>query len=179
MKEKAPLPFSGAYFLETITKGKQGVKRYVKQKVFSFRDSFTVKDEEGADCYTVVGDFFSFPKALHIYDSAGAEVLKISRKLLTFLPRYQIFREDKLAAEIAKEFSFFTPKYYIDGAPFTIEGDFLSHNYEVLRDGVTVAKIGKEWFTWGDSYVIDMNPSEDELIMLSILIVIDCVLSSD
>ena len=155
------------------------MKRYVKQKVFSFRDSFTVKDEEGVDLYTVVGDFFSFPKALHIYDTAGAEVLKISRRLLTFLPRYQVFRGDVLTVEIAKEFSFFTPKYYIDGAPFTIEGDFLAHNYEVLRDGTPVASIGKEWFTWGDSYVIDMEPTEDELMMLSILIVIDCILSSD
>ncbi len=155
------------------------MKLYVKQKVFSFRDSFTVKDEEGNDRYTVVGDFFSFPKTLRIYNTAGTEVLRISRKLLTFLPRYQIYREDSLAAEIAKEFSFFTPKYYIDGAPFTVEGDFLSHNYEILRDGVPVAAIDKEWFTWGDSYVIDMQSTEDELIMLSILIVIDCVLSSN
>jgi len=35
------------------------MKLYVKQKVFSFRDSFTVKDEFGNDRYNVVGDFFS------------------------------------------------------------------------------------------------------------------------
>ena len=86
------------------------MKRYVKQKVFSFRDSFTVKDEEGVDLYTVVGDFFSFPKALHIYDAAGAEVLKISRRLLTFLPRYQVFRGDVLAVEIAKRIFLLHPE---------------------------------------------------------------------
>ena len=155
------------------------MKLYVKQKVFSFRDSFTVKDEEGNDRYTVVGDFFSFPKALRVYDMSETELLKIQRKLFTFLPRYQIFRNNSLAAEIAKEFSFFTPKYYLDGAPYTIEGDFLSHDYEILRDGISVAQIGKEWFSWGDSYVIDMKETEDELMMLSILIVIDCVLSSN
>ena len=111
------------------------MKLYVKQKVFSFRDSFTVKDEFGNDRYNVVGDFFSFPKTLHIYGANGEEALKIQRKLFTFLPRYQLYRGGNLAAEIAKEFTFFTPKYYIDGAPFTIEGDFFSHSYEILRNG--------------------------------------------
>ena len=85
----------------------------------------------------------------------------------------------QISYAFAKEFSFFTPKYYLDGAPYTIEGDFLSHDYEILRDGISVAQIGKEWFSWGDSYVIDMKETEDELMMLSILIVIDCVLSSN
>ena len=89
------------------------MKLYVKQKVFSFRDSFTVKDEFGNDRYNVVGDFFSFPKTLHIYGANGEEALKIQRKLFTFLPRYQLYRGGNLAAEIAKEFTFFTPKYYI------------------------------------------------------------------
>lgn len=155
------------------------MKLYVKQKVFSFRDSFAVKDEYGNDRYNVVGDFFSFPKTLRIYGANGEEVLKIQRKLFTFLPRYQLYRGGNLAAEIAKEFTFFSPKYYIDGAPFTIEGDFFSHNYEILRNGTTVAEISKAWFSWGDSYAIDMRETEDELLMLAILIVIDCVLASD
>lgn len=155
------------------------MRLYVKQQVFSFRDRFTVKDKNGYDRYSVDGDIFSFPKTLHIYRASGEEVLTIQRKLFTFLPRYQIYRGDTLAAEIVKEFTFFTPSYHIEGTPFSVEGDFMNHHYEVLRGGVPVAEISKEWFTWGDSYQISAGDSEDELMMLAILIVIDCVMAAN
>jgi uncharacterized protein YxjI len=44
------------------------MKLYIKQKVFSWADRFTVKDENGADRYFVEGEMFSWGKKLHVYD---------------------------------------------------------------------------------------------------------------
>lgn len=148
---------------------------YVKQRVFSFRDRFTVKDANGIDRYSVVGDVFSFPKTLHIYQANGEEILTIKKKMFSFLPCYQIYRKDTLAAKVIKKFTFFTPSYCIEGTPFTVKGDFMEHNYEILRDGIPVADISKEFFTWGDSYRINVGDGEDDLMMLAILIIIDCM----
>ena len=38
------------------------MKYLVRQKVFSFRDSFTIKNEFGDDCFRVYGRIFSFGK---------------------------------------------------------------------------------------------------------------------
>lgn len=122
---------------------------------------------------------FSFPKTLHIYDNTGNEALTIQRKLLTFLPHYRIYRGDTLAAEVVKEFSFFTPRYYISGTPLTVEGNFTAHDYDIMKNGMVIANITKEWFTWGDSYVVHLNNDEDESLALAIVIVIDCVLDSN
>lgn len=39
------------------------MKRYIKQKVLSWTDHFTVKDEQGNDRYTVEGEIFSLGKS--------------------------------------------------------------------------------------------------------------------
>ncbi len=154
------------------------MKLYVKQKLFSIGERFTVKDEFENDRYYVEGEWFSIPKRFHIYDSQNREVLLLQSKLFSFMTAYQIIRDGEVAAEIVKEFSFFRPKYRIDGSPFSVEGDVFTHDYRILRDGVPVAEISKEWFTWGDSYMINNFSGEDEEMLLAILIVIDCVLDA-
>lgn len=155
------------------------MKLYVNQKIFSIGERFTVKDEFGNDRYFVEGEVFSFPKRFHIYDASGNEVLLLQSKMFSFTPSYQIIRNGNVAAEIIKEFSFFHPRYRIDGSPFSVEGEVFSHDYTILRDGHPVAAISKEWFTWGDSYMVNNFSGEDEEMLLAILIVIDCVLSQD
>ena len=79
------------------------MKLYIKQKVFSWNDKFTVKDEYGKDRYTVEGEIFSFGKKLHVYDMAGNEVAFIQQKVFSFLPRYYVFVGDTQIAEIVRK----------------------------------------------------------------------------
>ncbi len=155
------------------------MKFYVKQKVFSLGEQFTVKNELGEDCYFVEGEWFSIPKTFRIYDRQNREVLTLRQKPFSFSTRFQILRGDTVAAEIVREFSFFGQSYRIEGSPFSVGGEVFAHDYTIYRDGSPVAQISKEWFTWGDSYVLDNYNGEDEQMLLAILIVIDCVLSRD
>ena len=50
------------------------MKLYIKQKLWSWKDKFTVKDEYGEDRYTVEGEFFSLGRKLHVCDMAGREL---------------------------------------------------------------------------------------------------------
>ena len=43
------------------------MKLYIKEKVFSWGDKFTVKDASGRDKYVVEGEVFTWGKKLHIY----------------------------------------------------------------------------------------------------------------
>ena len=156
------------------------MKLYIKQKVFSFRDRFTVKDESGRDVFAIKGEILSLGKVLHIQDMQENVLLTIRQKLFTFLPRFEIERNGMTIATIAKQFSFFKPSYVIEGTPFSVEGDFFDHDYEIKRDGVNVAHIYKEWFTWGDSFVVNIyNNNVDALLLLAVSIVIDCVMDAN
>ena len=155
------------------------MKLYIKEKVFSWGDKFTVKNEFENDKYIVEGEVFSWGKKLHVYDMRGYEVAFIKQEVWSFLPRYYVFCGDEQVAEIKKEFSFLFPRYSIDGLGWEIEGSFMAHDYEITQDGRTIVSISKEWMTWGDSYELNIKNPEDEIVALAVVLTIDCVTESN
>ena len=154
------------------------MKLYIKQKVFSWGDKFTVKDASGTDRYYVEGEVFTFGKKLHLYDMHGREVAFIKQEVWSWTPRFYVFCENRQVAEIKKEFTFLFPKYSIEGLGWEINGSFMAHDYEITRAGQPIVTISKEWMTWGDSYELDISNSQDELVALAVVLAIDCVLDA-
>ena len=62
------------------------MKLYIKEKVFTWGDKFTVKDERGNDRYIVEGEVFTWGKKLHVYDMDGNEAAFIKQEVWRFLP---------------------------------------------------------------------------------------------
>ena len=151
------------------------MKLYIKEKVFSWGDKFTVKDAYGEDKYIVEGEVFTFGKKLHVYDKHGREVALIKQEVWSFLPRYYVFCGDRQIAEIKKEFTFLFPRYTIEGLGWEIDGSFMAHDYQITKRGRKIVTISKEWMTWGDSYELDIADPADELVALAVVIAIDCV----
>ena len=154
------------------------MKLYMKQKVFSWADTFTVKDSMGEDKYFIKGEVFSWGKKLHVYDRSGREVAFVRQKLWTFLPRYMVSVNGTDVAEIVKEFTFLRPKYSIIGPGWEVDGSFWEHDYEVTENGRPIVSIRKEWMTWGDTYELDITDTGNEVMALAVVLAIDCVLDA-
>jgi uncharacterized protein YxjI len=153
------------------------MKLYLKQKVFSFNDKFTVKDENGEDRYFVEGEVFTIGKKLHVYDVNRKQCIFIQQKLWSFLPRFLVFVNELQVAEIVREFTFLKPRYTVLGLNWEVHGNFWAHEYEILNQGRIVVSINKEWIAWGDTYAIDIIDPQDELNALAIVLAIDAVMS--
>ena len=154
------------------------MKLYIKQKVFSFKDKFNIYDERGEIKYTAEGEIFTLGKKLHIKDTFDREVIFIQQRLLTFLPKYEITVLGSKPVEIVKNFTFFKHAYTIPDWGITIKGDFFAHEYEVMRNGGEIAHLSKEWFTWGDTYAINIMDPRDELMALASILVVDCCMEA-
>ena len=154
------------------------MKLYIKQKVFSWGDQFTVKDEAGWDRYYVKGEVFSWGKKLHVYDLSGNEVAFIKQEVWSWMPKFYVFCGGRQVAEIRKEFTFFLPKYSIDGLGWEISGSFMAHDYEVTKNGCPIVSIRKEWMTWSDSYELNIANPQDEIVALAVVLTIDYVLAA-
>ena len=154
------------------------MKLYIKEKVFSWGDKFTIKDDAGRDKYVVQGEVFTWGKKLHVYDMLGQEVAFIKQEIWSFLPRYYVFCGGRQVAQIRKEFTFLFPKYSIDGLGWEIDGSFMAHDYEITKAGRRIVTISKEWMTWGDSYELDILSTADELVALAVVLTIDCVMET-
>lgn len=154
------------------------MKLYIKQKVFSWADRFTVKNSAGMDRYYVEGEVFTFGKKLHVYDMQGQEVAFIKQEVWSWMPRYYVFCGGRQVAEIKKEFTFFFPQYSIEGLGWKINGRFMAHDYEITKGGRSIVSIRKEWMTWGDTYELDITDPKDEIVALAVVLTIDCVMAA-
>ena len=153
------------------------MKLLIEEQIFTWRDRFTVMDEAGVERYYVEGELFSWGRKLHVTDLKGREVAYVEQQLFTFLPRYAVYAGGVLIGEVVKEFSFFRPRYTVEGADWDVEGDFWDHDYTVFRGGVPVVSIQKEWFTWGDCYTLDIRNPADEIQALALVLAIDCAIA--
>ena len=54
---------------------------YMKQKVWSWREEFSICDEQGIPRYCVRGELFSWGHKLHIYEPGGREIAYLEQKL--------------------------------------------------------------------------------------------------
>ncbi|MFS0781219.1 LURP-one-related/scramblase family protein [Bacillus sp. 1P06AnD] len=148
---------------------------YIKQKVFSLSGKFTVKDQQEKDIYYVEGSFMKIPKTFYIMDTAGDEVALITKKVFSFLPKFFVEVNGREVLTIKKDFSFFKARYTIDAADIEVQGNWWDMNFQVLQHGNIIGEVGKEWFTWGDSYKVHIIDEEMETIMIALVIAIDCV----
>ncbi len=154
------------------------MKFYMKQRIFSWGDKFSIYDPMGNECYHVEGEVFSFGKKLHLYDTAQRELAFIQQRLLSFLPKYEIQKNGAQIAEVVKEFTFFRQEYSVNGLGWKVHGDFFSHDYEITTNGRRIAQVSKEWFTLGDAYEIDIADDTDEIAALAVVLVIDACIEA-
>ena len=152
------------------------MKLYMKQKVFSWRDRFYIKNEFGEDVYYIEGELFSLGKKLHIFDMTGRELAFVQEKIFSFVPRFFVFVNERQIAEIVKKITFFKPKYEVAGLGWSVEGSFLAHDYSIFEKGREIVRIHKAWMSWGDSFEIDIDGSKDIAVALAVVLAIDCVL---
>jgi len=158
--------------------------RYVmRQKLLSWGDDFVIKDEAGQDAFFVDGKVFSLGHQLSFQDMEGNELAFIRQKLLAWGPTYEIYRQGELRAVVRKAiFTLFQCRFSVDvPGPDDLEarGSFTDHEYQFERDGQTVAVVSKRWFSWTDTYGVDIADGEDDILILASTVVIDMACHGD
>src|SRR4030095_5417979 len=149
----------------------------LKQKLFAFGDDFRIKNDAGNDIFFVDGKVLTLRNKLSFQDMSGNELAFIQQKLLSWGPTYQIYRNGQLAAVVKKKlFTLFRCKFTVDvPRPDDLEaqGSFLEHEYAFRRGSGEVAQVSKRWFSWTDTYGVDIAEGEDEVLVLGSAVVID------
>jgi uncharacterized protein YxjI len=110
---------------------------------------------------------------------SGKELAFIRQKLLSWGPTYEIEVHGRLVAVVKKNlFTLLRCKFTVDvPGPDDLEaqGDFLDHEYTFERQNRSVASVSKRWFSWTDTYGVDIADGEDDVLILASAVVIDMV----
>lgn len=149
------------------------MKLLIKQRVFSWTDTFDVYDEMGETKYFVRAEFLSLGHRLHICDRDGNEIGLVKEKLFSLFSTFEVEAVGGIQGRIEKKLSFLRPRYEVEFNGWTVQGDSFGWNYQISANGYDVAHISKELLSWGDTYVIDVERPADELAALMLVLAID------
>ena len=145
----------------------------IKQRVFSWGDTYDIYDENGNAKYLVQEEILTLGHPLHVFDTQGREIGSVNEEFLSFPKRYEIVMNGQVKGWLQKQFTLFAQQYDIDFNGWHVDGDFLDWNYDVYSNGRPIIHINKEWLTWGDTYTIDIENPEDELMGIMLVVAID------
>lgn len=148
------------------------MRLFIKQRIFSWFDSYDVYDEHSKPCFRVEGQL-SWGHKLKVFDINHQELGYVHEQVLNFLPKFEIVKNNVYVGEIKKEFTFFKPVFSINYNGWNVEGDLFGWSYQVYHYGNEIASINKQVFAMSDSYDIDVVNDEDALDVLLLVLAID------
>lgn len=151
----------------------------IREKFWALGDNFTITDQHDVPRFQVVGKVFSWGDDLSFQSADGTELARIKQKMFSMMPRYKIYVNGDMYAEISKKFSWINQSFHLDVPgpnDYEIEGSFWQHDFTFYRGGAEAARVSKAMFSWTDAYAVDIRDPENEVAILCACIVIDQIL---
>jgi uncharacterized protein YxjI len=159
--------------------------RYLlKQDLISFGDDFTIKDDQGNAVFKVDGKAFTLLREkLAFEDMQGQELAFIRERIIALTPSYEILRGGEVAAVVKKDLiNLFRCGFTVDvPGPDDLEaqGSLLEHEYTFTRGSRKVATVSKRWFSFTDTYGVEVEQGEDPVLILASTVIIDMICHAD
>ncbi len=148
------------------------MKLLFKQRLFSWFDSYDIYHEDGSTAYVVRGEL-SWGHCLRIFSPDGRCLGLVKERVLTFLPKFELYEGERYLGEIRREFTLFKPWFVLDFNNWEVDGDWTGWDYSVVSGSRTVMQLSKELWNFTDTYVMDIPNPSDALYCLMIVLAID------
>jgi uncharacterized protein YxjI len=154
-----------------------GTKYRMREKLFAIGDDFWIENDAGERAFKVDGKAMRIRRTLVLEDTTGAELLKVQEKKLHIRDTMAIEHDGQTVATVKK--ALITPlrdRFSIeveDGEDMEAKGNIVDHEYKIERGGNKVAEVSKRWFRVRDTYGIDIDPGQEEALILAVTVCID------
>jgi uncharacterized protein YxjI len=158
-------------------RGLDGPKFQMREKIMAIGDDFWIEDDNGNKVYKVNGKALRMRDTFIFEDTSGNEVAKIQEKVLSVRDKMVIER-GATKATVHKRLIGIRDHYLIDvdGAPdLKAHGNIVDHEYQIDRDGDTVATVSKKWFRVRESYGVQLAEDQDIPLILAITVCVDAM----
>jgi len=156
-----------------------GNTRYqMRQKMVSIGDDFWIENGQGQKTFKVDGKALRVRKTLKFEDAHGQELCKIQERKLRVKDSMEV--EDAHGARVAlvKKALIspvrdrFTVKIK-NGPDLEVKGNILDHEYSIGEGRDKIAEVSKKWFRVRDTYGVEIEPGQDDIVILAVTVCID------
>jgi uncharacterized protein YxjI len=148
----------------------------MREKLLAIGDDFWIENDQGERAYKVNGKALRVRQTFVLEDTSGAEVAKIQEKKLTVRDKITVDRGGEKAVTVHKALVGIRDRFAIDvehGEDMKAHGNVVDHEYEIERDGDTVAEVSKKWFRVRDTYGVEVHADVDPVLVLAVTVAID------
>jgi uncharacterized protein YxjI len=166
---------------ESDSEPRNGAQRYqMREKLVSFGDDFWIENDRGERVFKVNGKMMRVRGTLDFENTEGQVKAQIQERMLRVKDSMAI--EDgkgHKAAEVKR--ALITPireRWVVkiaDGPDLEVQGDLLAHEYKIGDGKHKVAKVSKKWFRVRDSYGVQIEPDQDDAVILAVTVAIDAM----
>jgi len=157
-------------------RGPSGTVYTMREKMFAIGDDYWI-EKDGDKAFKVNGKALRIRDTLVLESPGGDELFTIQEKKLSVRDKMEIERDGKTVATIKKALvSPLRDRYSIEvegGEDMEVKGNILDHEFEFERGGHKVAEASKRWLRMRDTYGVEIQPGQDDALILACTVCID------
>lgn len=156
-----------------------GNTRYqMRQRLVSIGDDFYIENEEGEKVFKVDGKALRLRKTLIFEDMRGTELCKIQERVARIKESMEIEGPGGEQVAMVKK-ALITPlreRWVVKighGPDLDVQGNILDHEYTIEEGRNKIAEVSKKWFRLADSYGVEIEPGQNDILILAVTVAID------
>ena len=150
----------------------------MREKLVSIGDDFWIENAQGQKTFKVDGKALRVRSTLNFEDAHGHVMCKIQERMLRVKDSMEVEGSDGKQVAMVKKAIIspvrdrFTVKIK-NGLDLEVKGNILDHEYTIGEGHDKVAEISKKWFRIRDSYGVEVEPGQDDIVILAVAVCID------
>ena len=157
----------------------EGKSRYqMREKLVSIGDDFWIENDRGEKVFKVDGKALRVRQTLIFEDRSGRELAKIQERMLRIKDSMEVEGPGGNQIAMVKK-ALITPlrerwTVKIKGGPdLEVQGNILDHQYTIGEGRDKVAEVSKKWFRVRDTYGVEIEPGQNDILILAVTVCID------
>ncbi|UCD30662.1 MAG: LURP-one-related family protein [Planctomycetota bacterium] len=150
----------------------------MRQKMVTIGDDFWIENEAGQKVFKVDGKALRVRDTLKFEDAHGNELCKIQERKLRVKDSMEIEGPAGERLAMVKK-ALITPvrdrwvAKIGNGPDLDVQGNVLNHEYTIEEGRNKIAEVSKKWFRLRDTYGVEVEPGQNDILILAITVAID------
>lgn len=156
----------------------------IRQKLLSIGDDFWIENQDGQRVFKVDGKALRLRKTLVFEDAKGNKLCQIQERWLPIKETIAIDDADGNQMATVKK-ALIAPlrdrwSVNVKGGPdLDVQGNILDHEYSIKQGWNKVAEVSKKWISLTDTYVVEIDEGQNDVLILAIAVAIDMMAHDD
>jgi uncharacterized protein YxjI len=156
----------------------------MRQKMVSIGDDFFIEDQGGQRVFKVDGKALRARKTLVFEDMSGNELCKIQERMMRVKDSMEIEGPggDQMAMVKKALISPVRDRWVVkigNGGDIDVKGNIVDHEYTIGDGRDKVAEISKKWFRVADTYGVEIEPGQNDVLILAVTVAVDMMAHPD